>query len=586
MKLAASTSPFNHLLKNQLRWVTCDIDTHRSKKLAVALNISEVLASLLLRLGIDTELEAKKFLKPKLADLSDPFDIQNLSQAVDRLIIAIEKQESVLILGDYDVDGITATSLLVSILRQLGLKPAYIVPKRLEEGYGLSQAVIERGLHEYPATLFIALDCGTNAVDEVKYLNEKGLDVLILDHHRSKSALPEKVIIVNPHVFDGPNASWLHLCAVGLVFKLAHGLIKRLRQQSNQKAHELELKDYLDFVSMGTIADLVPLTNENRILVRHGLKRLSLSVHAGVKALFHASGLDVGQEVQPVDVSFKLGPRINASGRLADAKLPLEMLLSTNFELAYAAANELNLLNRQRQEIEKNIAEEAEKIVLDSYIDDPCLVIYNPNWHSGVVGIVAGRLARKFYRPTIVLGAEGPWAKGSGRSIPGINLVDALNQSADILKSWGGHPMAVGVSLNPVYVDQLRAAFNQAIFQQFQGTMPEPTLEIATWLKPNQLDRTLLDQLEQLKPFGEGNPEPVLGLKGAYLKHPVIPFGDNHYRFQIETVGHESMAGVAWNKADDMPPCGAPIDLAVKFGWNVWNGKKIPQVELMSWRLP
>ncbi len=567
-----------------LRWVDLALSEGAVKSLMKGLRCSHVLAKLLLRLGIKNVVDAKRFLQPRLADLEDPFELTHLREAVDRLVYAIQHQERIVVLGDYDVDGITSTTLLVSILRRLGIAPAYIVPRRMEEGYGLSHEVIARALEEAKPDLFIALDCGTNAVEEVESLRCQGVDVIILDHHRSKSALPKEAIIVNPHVFDEGGASWRNLSAVGLVFKVVHGLLKHLRALGCSLAQEILLKDYLDFVAMGTIADLVPLLHENRILTRHGLKRLSMSRHPGVRALFQASGLELGQEVQPVDVSFKLGPRINASGRLADAALPLEILLSSDYEWAYSAANELNLLNRQRQDIEKKIAQEAEQIVEESQLHLPALVVYSPNWHSGVVGIVAGRLARRFYRPAIVLGAEGDWAKGSGRSVPGINLVSALGEASNLLKSWGGHPMAVGVSLDPIYLERFKDAFNQAISLQLAGQLLEPTLEIAAWLNVKELTLPLLEELEGMRPFGEGNLEPILGIQKARLHQPVTIFGDKHFRFQLK-VGDDSLSGVAWNRADHLPPYGLNLDLAVKFGWNVWNGRRAPQIELINWRL-
>ena len=567
-----------------LRWVDASAQSSAVERLAAALKSSSVLARLLVRQGITDPEVAQRFLHPRLADLADPFKLTHLKDAVLRITKALLNKERVLVLGDYDVDGITATTLLVAILRRLGMDPAYLVPRRMEEGYGLSHAVVKRALDEAQPQLFIALDCGTNAVDEVAVLRKHGVDVIILDHHRSKSALPDEAILVNPHVFDGPDVPWLQLSAVGLVFKLVHGLLKHLRDEGMPLAHEVQLKEYLDFVAMGTVADLVPLTFENRILVRHGLKRLSMSAHAGVRALFQASGLELGQEVHPVDVSFKLGPRINASGRLADAALPLDILLSNDFDGAYEAAQELNLLNRQRQEIEKKIAQEAEAIVEATQSTSPGLVVYSAEWHSGVVGIVAGRLARQFYRPAIVLGAEGVFAKGSGRSVPGVNLVDALGSAAHLLKSWGGHPMAVGVSIDPVHLDVFRAAFNEAILEQLKGAQLEAILEIAAWLTPAELDAALLHELDLLRPFGEGNLEPVLGVRGAQLNHPVVLFGDNHYRFQLETASG-LVGGVAWNRADNLPPSRVPLDLAVKFGWNVWNGRKSPQLELLNWRV-
>jgi single-stranded-DNA-specific exonuclease len=567
-----------------LQWVYITPNLECVKSLENELRISPRLAELLAKRGMVAIEDARLFLKPSLKCLKDPFLVTGVYDAVVRIALALKHRQKIMILGDYDVDGITSVALLVKVLRELGLEVHFVVPRRMDEGYGFSRSVVDRALKENQFDLFIALDCGTNAVDEVAFLKNHGVDVIILDHHRSKSALPEKAILVNPHVWDDEMASWRHLSAVGLVFKLVHGLLKHLRDLNISVAHAIDLKDYLDFVAMGTVADLVPLLRENRILVTHGLKRLSMSKHQGIQSLFKVSGLELGQVIYPVDVSFKLGPRINASGRLADAALPLNMLLSDNFNEAYLIAESLNHLNRQRQDIEKVIACEAETVVHRDQLNLSGIVVYDANWHSGVVGIVAGRLSRQFYRPAIVLGAEGVLAKGSGRGVPGINLVDALADVAHLLKNWGGHPMAVGVSLEPQNVDAFRMGFNEAILKQLQGKPLEAMLEVAIWLGIEDLNEKLLQELEMLRPFGEGNPEPILGVYRAQLTSKITLFGDNHYRFQLKTA-MGWVNGVAWNRANHMPPMGISLDLAIKFNWNLWNGRKVPQIELINWRL-
>jgi single-stranded-DNA-specific exonuclease len=569
-----------------LRWVDPQFDELLVEHFVQALSISSTLARLVVRLGFTDLPQTARFLAPKLSDLSAPEDVINLSEAIVRLTKSLERKEKVVILGDYDVDGITATTLLVLIMRRLGLNPDYIVPRRLEEGYGMSQAVIDRALKEYTPQVFIAVDCGTNAIKEVAFLREKGVDVIILDHHRATQGIPRDAILVNPHVHDDPHAPWLHLCAVGIVFKLIHGWIKHLRQEKFELAYAVDLKLYLDLVAMGTVADLVPLQGENRILVRHGLKALTRSMHPGVQALLDVSGIHPSYEMQPSDISFKLGPRINASGRLADARLPLEMLLSNDLAVAHRSASELNILNRQRQDIERIIAHEAELLVEREQSDAPAIMVYNPSWHSGVVGIVAGRLCRKFHRPAIVLGVEHQGlAKGSGRGIPGVNLVEALKESAHFLESWGGHPMAVGVSLKPENLDAFQKKFNESIIQQLQGAVLEPTLDVSVWLNASELNEDLLQQMSQLWPFGEANPEPILAIRDAVIVPPIVTFGENHYRFFIKTP-QGPLSGVAWNRAQHLPPSLRPIEIAGKFNWSHWNGRKIAQFELLSWRLP
>jgi single-stranded-DNA-specific exonuclease len=545
---------------------------------------SELVAALLYQAGHQDIQSIGSFLSPRLSDLDDPFAITHVRAAAERIAWALKKRERVAIVGDYDVDGITSSALLSRVLRYFGVDPICFVPRRFDEGYGLSRSVLERALEESHADLLIALDCGTNSVSEVAFLREREVAVIIIDHHQSKDALPEDCLLVNPHVFDDQDKPWASLCTVGLVFKLVHALVKVLREESNPLAFEIDLREYLDLVSMGTVADLVPLSGENRILTLHGLKQLANSIHPGVQALFQISGIDEGQEIQPVDVSFKLGPRINASGRLADAARPLEMLMSDNYDAAFRVASELDTLNRERRLIENEVTKAAETWVVKNQVFTSSIVAYDPSWHSGVVGIVAGKLARRFHCPAIVLGQEGDLAKGSGRSIAGINLVEMLSGCDEFLDKWGGHPMAVGVSLRPGSLDDFRQAFNSAIEKSLESGLPERTLKIDYWLKPTMLQPFLWDELDCLRPFGEGNPEPILGLRGITITSQPIPFGAQHYRFQLPMATGKKLAGIAWGQAESMLPVNQPIDLALRFQWNYWNGRKIPQVELLNWR--
>src|SRR6478752_10877170 len=422
-----------------MRWNYTPVHTESVAALARSLGTTPVVA----------EANAGRFLQPMLAGLSDPFLLVNLERAVDRLLQAIRGGEKIMILGDYDVDGVCSTAILVCLLRRLGAQPAYIVPRRAEEGYGLTGTSIERALEQGKPDLFIALDCGTNSGEEVAMLRARGVDVIIVDHHRSTEPPATGAILINPHVHPtAGDDAWRFLCTVGLVFKLGHGILKKLRADNHPVALSIILKDYLDLVAMGTIADLVPLHGENRIFARHGLRVLAESKRAGLQTLMRVSGLKPEQGLMPTDVSFRLGPRINASGRLADAALSVDLLLSNDPVFVEQAARKLDELNRERQDIERQITERAERYVENNFSTSRGLVLFDEAWHPGVVGIVAGRISRKYSRPAIVLGNEGTLAKGSGRGINGFNLVEILGACSGCLDSWGGHPMAVGVSLS------------------------------------------------------------------------------------------------------------------------------------------
>ncbi len=445
---------------------------------------------------------------------------------------------------------------------------------------------MERVLAEEKFGLFVALDCGTNSVEEIRLLRQRGLDVIVIDHHRAKQVEDAGCILVNPHVSAEENGATA-LCTVGLVFKVCHALLKRLREQNHPVAQEIILKEYLDLVAMGTIADLVPLVRENRILTSHGLRQLQQTARPGLQALMEVSGIKPGGPLHPTDVSFRLGPRINASGRLADAVLPVDMLLSSDAARCQEMAARLNDMNRERQDIERLVSEEA-MAQLQAQTDleqQRGLVVYG-EWHPGVVGIVAGKLSRHFNRPCIVLGREGKWAKGSGRSVAGISLVEVLHHCDALLESWGGHPMAVGVMLEAARVEEFRRAFNQAVETALQaGEIPEEPINIAAWIGDIDISDEFLDQVEMFQPFGEGNPEPVFGISDITLRVEPIVFGENNFRFQILLDYRRKLGVVAWRKADRVPPVGVPLDLAVKLGWNYYNGRKYPQAELIDWRL-
>ena len=569
-----------------MRWIHTPLPAAEVEEVCRRLEIGPVLAELMVRAGRKETAAASQFLHPALAGLQDPFLLVNLAPAVARLRRAIERRETLVVLGDYDVDGVSSTAFLVSVLRRFGLDPRFVVPRRLEEGYGLSRGAIDRALEAGKPDLFVALDCGTNSHDEVAYLQAQGVDAIVIDHHRSKEKVLADGILINPHVHAGSEeAPWRDLCTVGLVFKLVHGLLKQLRAENHPVAFRIHLKEYLDLVAMGTVADLVPLIGENRILARHGLQILQHTGRRGLRALMDVSGLKPGQEIQPVDISFRLGPRINASGRLADAALSVELVLSENAAFCVDAARQLDGFNRERQEIERAITEVAERMVEELYADAHGIVLFNEEWHPGVVGIVASRVTRKYHRPCIVLGEENGLAKGSGRSIYGLNLVETLGECADLLTSWGGHPMAVGVSLPRANLETFRERFTTAVRVSQRGLFAEPGLEVACWLTLEQIREELLTELEVLHPFGQGNPEPVFGLRGVRFRQRPEVFKELHFRFHLEDERGRRVYGVAWKLAHRVPPLGTPVDLAVQVAWNVYNDRKLLQMELLDWRL-
>ena len=571
-----------------MRWTHTPFPAEEVEAMSKQAGVSRVLAELLLRAGLRDAPAAAEFLQPALAAINDPFLLLNLEAAATRLRVAIAARQEVVVLGDYDVDGVSSTALLVMVLRRFGLRPRFVVPRRSEDGYGLSRSAIDRALEAGRPHLFVALDCGTNSQAEAAYLRAQGIDVIIIDHHRSKEPIAADTLLINPHV--GPeesaaDAAWRHLCTVGLVFKLCHGLLKQLRAENNSIAFSIKLRDHLDLVALGTVADLVPLTGENRILARHGLRILQETQRPGLRALMDVAGVRPEQGVAPTDISYRLGPRINASGRLADAALSVELLLSDDAAFCGETARQLDVFNRERQEIERAITDEAERTIESQFLAHAGIVLFAENWHPGVVGIVAGRVTRKYNRPCVVLGNEGDMAKGSGRSVDGVNLVEVLGTCCEHLTSWGGHPMAVGISLPKRHVESFRGRFADAVRTHAGGDIAAALLNLAAWITPEQITEQLMDELDGLHPFGQGNPEPIFGVSGVVLRSPPEVFKEQHYRFQFEDGRGRRLHGVAWKQAANRPPRGVPIDLAVELKWNHFNGRKLLQLGLVDWRL-
>lgn len=570
-----------------MKWIHTESDVRLTHELQDALALLPPIASVLVKMGYTDVERAEKFLSPKLAHVTDPFLIPNLESAAERIMRAIDAQETVSIVGDYDVDGVTAVTLLVSFLRRFGLRPHYFVPRRKDEGYGLSTAIVDRVLTRERPTLFFALDCGTNANEQVERLRSRGIDVVIVDHHRSKTAEAPDAIMVNPNSAFSAAPDFSPMCTAGLMFKVLHGVLKIMRSRRDPRSFDIILREYLDLVALGTITDISPLVGENRTMVWFGLRQMKNTKRKGLRALISASNIADTADILPVDISHRIGPRINASGRLADAALPVEMFLCENEKRCAELARELSDMNRDRQEIERGIYDEA-MAQIEADVPRRNALLACGEWHPGVVGIVAGKLSRHFNRPCVVLGIEGNLAKGSGRGVPGLNLIDVLRPYGDELDSWGGHPMAVGISVDVSKVAEFREyldrAVGEALAKAGADSANERTLDIAAWLSPADITAELFDQIEQLSPFGEGNPEPVFGIRNIVMPSGAIVFGGDNFRFQILLPNFSRLGVVAWHKAEGVPAAGTRVDLAVRLSWNNYNGRKYQQAELVAWR--
>lgn len=569
-------------------WIEKDIDDEKIDAFSRSLSISSLLARLLLMRGIDKNDQANRFLEPKLAHLADPFDLPGLKDAVLRISQALAEDEPVLLIGDYDVDGITSTVIVKQNLKQLGMDPHYVIPRRKEEGYGLTSEVLERGLQLANFKLVIALDCGTNSCKQADELKEKGIDLIIVDHHQAKGDLPEGPIILNPHLHPDKGEPWRNLCTAGLAFKLIHGLLKHLRERKVSRAFEVKPTESLPLAALGTIADLVPLKEENRILARFGLKHLGNKPSIGLQALLEESGLEVGSSPEIEDVTYKLAPRINACGRLNDPEVASALMLEDDSTICRQLAQKMNSYNEDRKEIEAQLTEHALEQADQRFSDKPAVVVCGMGeaWNPGVVGIVAGKMSSALGKPCIVLAqSDDGTCKGSGRGVKGLDLVDALSRCQKFLTQWGGHPVAVGLTLEKENLKPFTKAFVAAVDILTGGKIAPVSLNIASTIEQSDLRPELLHELVKMAPFGQENPEPVLALKNIRLAQKPRTVGDgSHFQFSVHN-GSTSVSGIAWKMAERMPPSDQNIDLAFRLKWNNWNGQRNLQMELQDWKL-
>ncbi|MEY2545054.1 MAG: single-stranded-DNA-specific exonuclease [Verrucomicrobiota bacterium] len=513
---------------------------------------AECIARLLLRKGFRTRDDVDAFLQPRLKSLSDPFLLPQMDEAVARIFAALDRHERVVLFGDYDVDGVTSLALLGEMLRAHGGTPELFLPLRMEEGYGLSAESIARCVEQHRPQLLIAVDCGTSSVNEIVDLTQRGIDVIVLDHHEPKSELPKCVALVNPKIGD---RTFEYLCSAGVVFKLCHAMLKT-RPLAN-----FDFKSQLDLVALGTVADIVPLHGENRTLVQRGAIEIARSTRIGLRKLMQVSG--VRAPILTEDIGYRLGPRLNAAGRLTTAEKSLRLLLTKDEAEAETLAQFLDQQNRERQEVEKQIFAAADEKIDKSKIDmQAAIVVAERGWHPGVLGIVASRLTRKYHRPTIVIGIENGIGKGSGRSIEGLNLVDALKRCANRLQKFGGHEMAAGLTIREEDVDLFAEEFRAAAAEMLSEELLQPRLRLDHELALAEVDVDLLRWHEMLQPFGNGNRQPIFFAREITPVAPPQIIKAKHLKLRIGQGKHHRRAMFFDGATMTLPP--APWDIAFK----------------------
>lgn len=562
------------------KWVIKAVDDARSAILSRSLGISPVTAGILSGRGIATVEDGVAYLAPALAAMPDPFLLKGMQAAVERLLGAAKRGEPVCIYGDYDVDGISGTALLVSFLRRVGVSCIYFIPNRFDDGYGLNEEALQR-IISLGATLIISVDCGITSVREATFCRQSGVDLIIVDHHTPGERIPDAAAVINP-LQPGCDYPCKVLAGVGVAFNLLVALRSRMRKEELFCPEgEPDLREWLDLVALGTIADVVPLTDLNRIFVCHGLQKLETPHRVGITALKEVAGIT--GEVSCGQVGFRLAPRLNAAGRMESAVPGVELLLGADAGECAVIADELNTANAERQAVERSIFEQAVAMVdgNGSYPACRSIVLASRDWHQGVVGIVASRMVERYHRPTILIAIdEQGRAKGSGRSIPGFHLLEALNDCSEHLEKFGGHRYAAGVGLRESALSDFIQTFETAACRILGDAELVPLLDVDAEVVPDQVSLTLAEELCQLEPFGSGNPEPTLMLRGATVVERRI-VGDGHLKLVVSVQGRKFNA-IAFRQAECCTD--GVLDIAFYPERNVWKNSTTLQLRIKSMR--
>ena len=522
-----------------------DTQDNAAKDLGEKLGISPILASLLIRRGITTESAAKRFFRPQLADLINPFLMKDMDAAVDRLNDAMGHKERILVYGDYDVDGCTAVALVYKFLRQFYSNIDYYIPDRYDEGYGVSKKGIDFA-KETGVKLIIILDCGIKAIEEITYAKEQGIDFIICDHHVPDEEMPPAVAILNPKRPDD-TYPFKNLCGCGVGFKFMQAFAK------NNNIPFSRLVPLLDFCAVSIAADLVPVVDENRILAFHGLKQLNQTPSLGLKAIIDICGLN-GRELSMSDIIFKIGPRINASGRMENGKKSVDLLVEREYSLAFDQAKHIDEYNEQRKDVDRQMTEEANQIVarLESQKHQSSIVLYDEHWKKGVIGIVASRLTEIYFRPTVVLTRDENLATGSARSVAGFDVYAAIKSCRDLLLNFGGHTYAAGLTMKWADVKEFRKRFQAYVEEHIEPEQREAILDIDAVIDFKDITKKLHTDLKRFAPFGPGNPKPLFCTLDVYDFGTSKVVGREQEHIKLELVDSKSnnvMNGIAFGQS-------------------------------------
>ena len=560
------------------RWTICNDDHETTAALQKALNIHPVLCKLLVQRGITDFESAKNFFRPQLSQLHDPWLMKDMHKAVDRILLAFEKKEKILVFGDYDVDGTTAVAAMYSFLKKFYNELDFYIPHRYREGYGISKAGIEYAI-ENGFTLIISLDCGIKSVELITYAKEQGIDFVVCDHHLPDAELPPAVALLNPKQSDC-NYPYKELCGCGVGFKLMTALAEKMKLTPES------VYGYLDLVATAIAADIVPMTGENRILAFHGLKKANDNPNNGIKALKQLSGLV--KEMHINNLVFMIAPRVNAAGRMDDARKAVQMFIAETYEEALYYAEMLHSDNTDRKEADGNITSEALAMINDNkeWYERKSTLVFQPHWHKGVVGIVASRLIETYYRPTIVLTQSGEYAAGSARSVPGFNLYEAVHACREHLIGYGGHFAAAGMTLRLDQIDALRNKFEEIVSSTILPDLLIPEIVIDAEISFKNINWSFYNILCQMEPFGPENLRPIFIAKNVMDSGYSKIVKEQHVRFSLRK-HNVSLTGIGFCMADKfhLLQKRQPLDIVFKIDENEWNGEKTLQMRVIDFRL-
>jgi len=579
-------------MKHRRIWTYSQPDEETCHHLSKKFSLHPAVVAVLYNRGIRSDAEAEIFLRGGLDALYDPFLMKDVDRAVDRILAAAARDEKVAIYGDFDVDGLTSMHVLGRFLSSIGIECTDYVPNRLVEGYGLSREGIE-SCHAQGATLLITVDCGISSNDEVAYATSLGMDVIVADHHEPEPILPRCCAVIDPKRSDCPYP-FSELAGVGVVYKLCQAVLERLptlrprnTQSTHGKAGDRDIstsshvpdpydlfRQMIDMVALGTVADLAPLVDENRLLVRTGLRQLSTTLNTGLQELKAACKVD--RRVTAYDIAFRIAPRLNAAGRMGNAESALRLLNSEDEIEAYNLASVMEQNNRNRQKIEQQILKEAEEQIRNEVdlATSRCLVVHSENWHQGVTGIVASRLTKSYYRPTIICSVEGNMARGTARSIAEFDLLEGLRECREFLTTFGGHRLAAGFEIHMSNFPAFKKKFEELTAERLSATDITPKIVVDAVLDIGEVSPELVASLRKLEPFGEANPQPLFVSKGLFLRSSPTIVGRRHLKILIEApdVPVEAIGFDMADRLTELRDLTRPFDLAYIPRMNSYRG--------------